>query len=194
MMADEAGDKVSRLPRAFVPDLTVAVRRARLEEVERGQTASDLRSNEIARLEQLRVALAPIFAQTGLHAGAFDHGLVAGETPKLFVDMIAWVDCGRERRSYRFVQDTREGPFVLAESERAETILEAVTMYVARRIVEREKALARADAPKSASSAEALVEAPKHESHFSEFLALFIAGGLSGAAILYALFRLGVVN
>ncbi len=198
-MADEAGDKVARLPRAFVPDLTVAVRRARLEESERAQTASELRSNELARLEQLRIALAPIFAQTGLHAGAFDHGLVAGETPKLFIDMIAWIDCGRDRKGYRFVQDTRDGVVTLAENERADAIVEAVTLYVARRIVEREKAMAAASAPKPQPVAApepppAIVEPPKHESHFGEFLALFIAGGLSGAAILYALFRLGVVN
>jgi hypothetical protein len=192
-MGEEADDKVARLPRAFVPDLTVAVRRARLEEVERSQTAAELRSAEIARLEILRAALAPMFAQTGLHAGAFDHGLVTGDAPKLFIDMIAFVDCGHDRRSYRFVQDARDGPTVLAESAAPEPIVAAVTMYVARRIVERERAMAAADAPRRAP-AKAPPPAPPADAHFAEMLTLYIVGGLSGAAVLYALFKLGWVS
>lgn len=190
-MGDPADDRIARLPRAFVPDLTTAVRRARLEDVERSQSAAALRSGELARLEQLRLALAPIFEQTGLHAGAFDHGLIAGETPKLFVDMIAFIDCGHDRKSYRFVQDTRDGPRTLAQSERVDAIVEAVTMYVARRIVEREKALAAAEIPPATSKPEAAEpEAP--DARFGEMLTLFLVGAVSGAAVLYAFFKLGV--
>lgn len=190
-MGEPADDKVARLPRAFVPDLTTAVRRARLEDVERSQSAAELRSGELARLEQLRLALAPIFEQTGLHAGAFDHGLIAGETPKLFIDMIAFIDCGHDRKSYRFVQDTRDGPRTLAQSERVDAIVEAVTMYVARRIVEREKALAAAQVPPTA-----MPEKDEHpaaaDARFGEMLTLFLVGALSGAAVLYAVSKLGI--
>ncbi|WP_342361010.1 hypothetical protein [Terrarubrum flagellatum] len=191
-MASQGDDKVARLPRAFVPDLTVAMRRARLEDTERSQTAADLRASEIARLEQLRVALEPIFSQTGLHAGAFDHGLVAGETPKLFIDLIAFVDCGHDRKTYRFVQDSRRGPVTLAESERVDPIVEAVTMYVARRIVEREKAIAAADIPQTIAATPRNVEPqPAPKTRFGEMLALLIVGALAGAAILYAWLKIG---
>ena len=49
---------------------------------------------------------------------------------------------GRDKRLYRFVLDTRHGRKVLAESPQAEEIVTAVTDYVARRMVERERALA----------------------------------------------------
>ena len=85
-----------------------------------------------------RLSLPPSRRETDL----FDAGLVKGANPRLFVDMIAFVDMGRDRRLYRFHQDTRHGRTNLAESERIEVIVEAVTAYVARRLVEREKALA----------------------------------------------------
>jgi hypothetical protein len=48
---------------------------------------------------------------------------------------------GRDRRQYQFVKDTRLGRTVLAESVSVETIADAVTRYVAERIVEREQAI-----------------------------------------------------
>jgi len=48
---------------------------------------------------------------------------------------------GRDKRIYRFVQDTRYGRIVLAESHDVPVIVEAVTGYVARRMIEREHAL-----------------------------------------------------
>jgi hypothetical protein len=64
-----------------------------------------------------------------------------GPQPRLFIDMIAFVEMGHDRRLYRFVQDTRQGRVVLAESERLDVMSEAVTSYIARRLIEREKAL-----------------------------------------------------
>lgn len=128
------------------PDLKGALRRARLEEAERHAVLSDLRVAEVSRLEGLREALVPLFAQISREIDMFDHGLVAGETPRFFVDMIAFVEIGRDRRTYRFVQDTRDGRVVLAESDKLEAIVEAITAYVARRMVAREQALAAFDA------------------------------------------------
>jgi len=48
---------------------------------------------------------------------------------------------GRDKRIYRFVQDTRFGRIVLAESHDVPVIVDAVTDYVARRMIEREHAL-----------------------------------------------------
>jgi CHASE1-domain containing sensor protein len=52
---------------------------------------------------------------------------------------------GHDRRTYRFVQDTQNGPVVLTESTSSEEIARSVTKYVARRMVERERALAAHD-------------------------------------------------
>ena len=53
----------------------------------------------------------------------------------------------RDKRRYRFVQDTRFGRKVLAESNDIAEIVEAVTHYVAARIIERERALAEDESP-----------------------------------------------
>ena len=49
---------------------------------------------------------------------------------------------GRDKRIYRFVQDTRYGRKVIAESPEISDVAQAVTRYVAGRLVERERALA----------------------------------------------------
>jgi hypothetical protein len=56
--------------------------------------------------------------------------------------MISFVDLGHDRRTYRFFQDTRHGRVMIAESESVDRIVAAITNYVARRLVEREQALA----------------------------------------------------
>ncbi len=54
---------------------------------------------------------------------------------------------GRDKRAYRFLQDTRYGRRVLAEANEIADIVAAVTKYVARRLVERERALAEDAGP-----------------------------------------------
>ena len=56
--------------------------------------------------------------------------------------MVAFVEMGRDRRTYRFFQDTLHGRVLIAESQQIERIVAAITNYVARRLVERERALA----------------------------------------------------
>lgn len=125
------------------PDLKAAVRRARVEDAERSSMAADLRQAEIARLESLNEALAPVFAQVPRDAEMFDHGLVPLEKPRLFIDMIAFVELARDRRTFRFLQESRAGRSLLAETDDVAVMAEAVTGYLGRRVVEREKALAR---------------------------------------------------
>jgi len=52
------------------------------------------------------------------------------------------VEMGRDKRIYRFVQDSRFGRIVLAESQASGDIAGAVTKYVARRMIDRERMLA----------------------------------------------------
>ena len=48
---------------------------------------------------------------------------------------------GRDKRAYRLLHDTRIGRHVLAEFHDIPDIVQAVTSYVARRLVERQRAL-----------------------------------------------------
>jgi hypothetical protein len=123
------------------PRLKDAVRQARIEMAERTAVIVDLRNAEIARLELLDEALAPVFAEIPEGVELFDRGITPGDPPRLWIDMIAHVVMGRDKRSYRLVQDTRYGRRVLAESSEVGEIAQAVTNYVARRLVERERVL-----------------------------------------------------
>jgi hypothetical protein len=49
---------------------------------------------------------------------------------------------GRDKRTYRFVQDTRYGRKVLSESAEIGETAKAITRYVAARLIERDRALA----------------------------------------------------
>ena len=121
--------------------LKAAVRQARIEAAERTGVVVDLRDAETARLELLNDALESVFAEVPPDIELFDRGISRGDVPRLWVDAIAHVAMGRDKRIYRFVQDTRYGRRVLAESYEIPEIVEAVTKYVARRLVERERAL-----------------------------------------------------
>src|SRR5580658_5693688 len=128
--------------KAVPPSLQQAVRRARVESAEQSEAVDDLRQAEIVRLELLADAIRPILDQTPADVELFDAGLVHGERPRLFLDMISFVDLGHDRRTYRFFQDTRHGRVLIAEGANVDRIVAAMTNYIARRLVEREQALA----------------------------------------------------
>jgi hypothetical protein len=80
---------------------------------------------------------------------------------------------GRDKRIYRFVQDTRFGRIVLAESHDVPVIVDAVTDYVARRMIERDRALVATPV-----AAPGVAEKPRR-SRFWPFALGFILGALA---------------
>jgi hypothetical protein len=159
-----------------------ALRQARIEAADRTGVVVDLRDAEVARLEILNDALDPLFAQVPDQVDLFDRGISQGETPRLWIDVVAHVVMGRDKRIYRFVQDTRFGRIVIVESHEVGTIVPAVTDYVARRMVERERALVQ-------TPPIGPVEKPRRRSGFLIFAIGFVAGAVAlfGLALLAAL-------
>src|ERR1700710_3317370 len=86
-----------------------ALRKARTEPADRTGVVVDLRDAEVARLEILNEALDPLFGQIPDQVDLFDRGISQGDTPRLWIDVVAHVLMGRDKRIYRFVQDTRFG-------------------------------------------------------------------------------------
>ena len=125
-----------------VPNLALAIRRARVETAQHSEALAEIRGGETARLEMIGEALTPVLAQVPATIDLFDTGLAPGEKPRYFVDMLGFVEMARDRRTFRFLQDTRHGRVTVMESDKPEDIVEAVTAYIARRLVEREQALA----------------------------------------------------
>ncbi|HSZ68719.1 MAG TPA: hypothetical protein VK825_21120 [Xanthobacteraceae bacterium] len=128
-------------PPAAPSPLKEAMHQARVEAAERVSVVVDLRDAEVARLELLNEALNPLFAEIPHEIDLFDRGVSRGETPRLWIDAVAHIAMGRDKRGYRFLHDSRFGRHVLAESHNIPDIVQAVTTYVARRLVERQRAL-----------------------------------------------------
>lgn len=193
-----------------VANLTGAMRRARLANAERSGVLADLRDAETARLEILRDHLEPVLAQAPEDCDLFDIGVSHGDRPRLFIDHVGFVEMGRDRRTYRFLQDTRHGRVTIGESDNVATVVEAITEYIAHRLIEREKALAFDFAGQSgarafsneakkkrivASSSAASLPAPRRPGGLGEKLyraILFLAQGAGAAAFFFLLWQLGV--
>src|SRR5258707_4786954 len=154
-----------------------ALRQARIEAADRTGVVVELRDAEVARLEILNEALDPLFAEVPEQIDLFDRGVSQGETPRLWIDVVAHIVMGRDKRIYRFVQDTRFGRIVLAESHDVPVIVDAVTGYVARRMIEREHAMV----------ATPIVEPAAPEKPRRGGVWTFVLGFLLGAAALFGL-------
>ncbi|HZR75408.1 hypothetical protein [Bradyrhizobium sp.] len=172
--AQNIGDEASEVRPTRLRD---ALRKARIEAADRTGVVVDLRDAEVARLEILSEALDPLFAQIPDTVDLFDRGISQGETPRLWIDVVAHIVMGRDKRAYRFVQDTRFGRILIAESHDVPVIVDAVTDYVARRMVEREHALV---------ATPVAIPAPTEEPRRSRFWP-FAFGFILGALALFGL-------
>jgi hypothetical protein len=195
-------ERITKLKEPRVASLTVAMRRARVESAERSVAVSDLRSAEIARLELLHDELRPILSQIPKDCDLFDVGVAPGERPRLFIDQIGFVEMERDRRVYRFLQDTRHGRVTIAETENVEAVVDAVTAYIAHRLIERERALAVDYGSGGAAAAKAAKAAVERQDRaearsraqwlktpmWERFLPWFLLGvELLGAAVFFAM-------
>ncbi|TXJ17273.1 MAG: hypothetical protein E6Q28_08655 [Afipia sp.] len=177
-----------------------ALRKARIEAADRTGVVVDLRDAEVARLEILYEALDPLFSEIPAGVDLFDRGISQGDTPRLWIDSVAHISMGRDKRIYRFTQDTRFGRIVIAESHDVPVMVDAVTDYIARRLIEREHAMvvtpasppapALASAPATtAATASSIVAPVKRRSAIWTFAFGFAAGlaALFGFALVMAL-------
>ena len=160
-----------------------AVREARIEAAERSGVVVDLRDADVARLELLNDALDPLFKEIPDDIELFDRGVSKGDVPRLWVDVVTHVEMGRDKRQYRFVQDTRYGRAVLAESYEVPVLADAITRYVARRLVERERALTD-DAGRGV--AQAVLRQRRYSRRWRPVLT-FMFGIIAGIVALFAL-------
>jgi hypothetical protein len=160
-----------------------ALRQARIEAADRTGVVVELRDAEVARLEILNEALDSLFAEVPEQVDMFDRGVSQGETPRLWIDVVAHVVMGRDKRIYRFVQDTRFGRIVIAESHDVPVIVDAVTGYVARRMIEREHAMVATPVD------EPVVEKKPRRRGFGMFVLGFVLGAVAlfGLALYSAL-------
>lgn len=188
--------------RAAARPLREALRRARIEAAERTESVIAVRDAAIARLELVKDALEPVIRDVPEDVDIFDIGIVTGERPRLFIDMVCHVGLGDDRRTYRLLRDARTGRQVLAENRDPKAIAAAVTSYIARRLVEREQILAHdrlerpfllpeaEEQPAEAATDQAAAVAEPGQGRWGRRLAILLAlllGGLLGAGMMAAL-------
>ncbi len=126
--------------------LATAMNEARAALAGREEAAEEAREAGYARLQALRTKLAPLYAAIPRDVELFDLGFVTPEKPRLFIDIIAYVE--PERRGgagYRFFQESRSGRTLLIETEDETALIGEITRYVAQRLVMRERALAQVE-------------------------------------------------
>ena len=126
-----------------------ALQRARQQEAERADVIVDLREAEIARLELLQDALSDVFDDIPDDTDLLECNLVPGTPPRLWIDVLGHVVMGRDKRTYRFLKETRYGRQVVLETTNLDEMANRVTDYVAHRLIERERALDSENDPRS---------------------------------------------
>jgi hypothetical protein len=124
-----------------VRSLRETIRQVRTAETERSDVVVELRDAERARLELLAEELRSVFAEVPPDDDQFIFAVAPGTPPRLWIDMTSFVTMGRDRRTYRFLKDTRLGRTVIVESAKLPDVADTITHYVAERIIERERAI-----------------------------------------------------
>ncbi len=124
-----------------VRNLTDAIRRVRIAEADRSDVVVELREAERARLDMLADELRSVFADVPEGDDQFVFAVVPGNQPRLWIDVTSFVALGRDRRTYRFLKDTRLGRTIIVETAELDDMADTVTNYVAERIIERERAI-----------------------------------------------------
>ena len=98
-----------------------------------------MKEADLARIEILAQDLKPVFDEVPADDLQWDFAVSKGGQPRLWIDATSHVMMGRDRRTYRFVRDTRLGRIVAGGIAEIRPIADAVTNYIAERIVERQK-------------------------------------------------------
>ena len=119
--------------------LADVIREVKNAAADRDDVVVELREASRTRLELMAAELAPLFAQVPADIDIFDFTISSGLQPRLWIDAVSHVAMARDRRTYRFVKDTRAGRVVLAEATQIKPVADQVARYVAERMVERER-------------------------------------------------------
>jgi hypothetical protein len=190
----EAGEKINDQSKK----LSDAIRDVKNAFADRDDVVVDMREAHRMRLDLLAAELAPVFADVPTDMDNFDFVVSSGLQPRLWIDAVSHVAMGRDRRTYRFLKDTRIGRVVLAESTEMKPVADSVTRYVAERIVERQRMmeggveLAVASMKRAAvAEAEPPLRSTERSRGWSSFLSglgAIAAGALVGLAVSVALF------
>lgn len=122
--------------------LSDIVRDVKISAADRTDVVVDMRDADRARLELLAEEIRPVLDDIDPADDRFDFGLSKGLQPRLWIDAVAHVHMGHDRRVFRFVRDTRLGRVIMSDTSDIAATADAVSRYIAERVIERERILA----------------------------------------------------
>jgi hypothetical protein len=163
--------------------LAEAIREVKNAVADRDDVVVDIREAQLSRLELLADDLKPVFADVPEDDDRFDLAISSGAQPRLWIDSVAHVTMGRDRRTYRFLRDTRLGRVVLAESADMKPVAAQVTRYIAERLIERQRMLDGAPLA-AAETAAAEIARPSAARSVLRGIGMVLLGGLVGVAVI----------
>lgn len=181
-MTEPADNDLSRARRSL-DDAIVLVRN---READRQDVVVDMADAEYQRLELLLEELIDIresLRSRGQAAERFDFAISHGARPRLWIDPVAWVQMGSDRRTYRFLRDNAAGRALIAESGDIDLVASTVTDYVAERIVERERRVETEYVLPDAGSQAAAAPTVKPKRGFWRTVLSFVVSFLLGAVL-----------
>lgn len=123
-----------------VADFQAALERAREREAARRGAESDIRDLETLRLFVLKQDVAAALPQERAEGG-IDLQLVPGDPPRLWADLITFVEMAPDPRTYRLLRDSRDGREVLLETRDRSAAAARIVELAAHRLIARERAL-----------------------------------------------------
>ena len=138
-MSDNSND--NRGPKGAERRLTDIVREVKIAAAERSDVVVDMRDADRARLELLAEELQSVINDIDPADDRFDFGISTGQQPRFWIDAVAHVHMGPDRRLYRVVRDTRLGRVILGEATEVKDAADTVARYIAERVIERERML-----------------------------------------------------
>lgn len=188
----EAGQNLATA--SNVRRLADVVREVKTAAADREDVVVEMREASRTRLEILAQELQPVFSEVPEDDPIFDFAISSGQQPRLWIDAVAHVTLGQDRRTYRFLRDTRIGRVVLAESTDVKIVADQVTRYIAERFVERQRmvegelialprmrAIQQAEGESGTEGADAKAEArPSPWKGLLGSILLILAGGVVG--------------
>lgn len=167
------------------------IRLVRDQRADRQDAVEEMREVCLVRLEILADELEQVFADVPAGDTQFDFAISSGLQPRLWIDSVAHVAMARDCRTYRFLLDRRHERVVLAESDRTGPVAEAITRYIAERLVERGTMLEGRREPALPGWSRASGPPPQRTATgWGEYLSgvmLVLLGMIAGAGILIAL-------
>jgi hypothetical protein len=174
-------------PERPIPDLKAISREVKNAMADRDDVVVDLGDAERMRLEILLDDLQSLIAQVPAEDERFDFTISSGTRPRLWIDSVAHVSMGRDRRTYRLVADSRMGRVVLAENADMRPVAMQVARYVAERLLERDRSLG---SPEYAAGAMFRAQSMREArlARLFEAIVFALLGALAASAVIFFLF------